>query len=150
MLKELKFLALTGLMLLVSGALGLRGAEDIYQECCNHLVIDRPWDILFLASFFVTAFIMGIVQRVRYSPSGRLGRFASSLVLLWGVAAIVPAYFSALDILTYGHFNGPGSLPFIFTGRVLYAHIMVATLLLTSAFYLLISIRRSSGIYRMK
>ena len=134
--KDARGLCLTGLILLVSGTLGLRLLEITYRACCDHRVEERPWFLLALTSFFLTAVVMGIMQRIRCKPETRLGRFFSTLALLWGLAAVVPAYFCALDILTYGHINGPMEIPFIFPGLFYYAALMAVSLLITGIIYL--------------
>ena len=146
MFKAARELCLTGLILLVSGTLGLRLLEIIYRACCDHHVEERPWALLLLTSFFITAVVMGIVQRFRYRPETGTGRFFSTLALLCGLAAGVPAYFCALDILGYGHLNGPMTMPFIFLGLWYYARLIIVALLFTGIIHLFRISRIAGGI----
>lgn len=146
MFKAARELCLTGLILLVSGTLGLRLLEIIYRACCDHHVEERPWALLLLTSFFITAVVMGIVQRFRYRPETGTGRFFSTLALLCGLAAGVPAYFCALDILGCGHLNGPMAMPFIFLGLWYYARLIIVALLFTGIIHLVKISRIAGGI----
>ena len=146
MFKAARELCLTGLILLVSGTLGLRLLEIIYRACCDHHVEERPWALLLLTSFFITSVVMGIVQRFRYRPETGTGRFFSTLALLCGLAASVPAYFCALDILGYGHLNGPMAMPFIFLGLWYYARLIIVALLFTGIIHLFRISRIAGGI----
>lgn len=135
--KEVKWLVKAGLIILGSGALMLKFFEINYRAVCDHPVADRPWSLLFLASLFITTIIMSIVQRVRYEAGTIFGRFISSSVLLCGLAAVVPLISCYLDILAYGHLNGPAHVPFIYFGFCLYVIIIAAILLLTGLAYAL-------------
>lgn len=146
MFKAARELCLTGLILLVSGTLGLRLLEIIYRAGCDHHVEERPWALLLLTSFFITAVVMGIVQCFRYRPETGTGRFFSILALLCGLAAGVPAYFCALDILGYGHLNGPMTMPFIFLGVWYYARLIIVALLFTCIIHLFKISRIAGGI----
>ena len=57
---------------------------------------------------------MSIVQRIIFKPQTYFQKFVSTLILSWGIAAIVPLYFRIQDLWGYGKVNGPMSSPFIF------------------------------------
>ena len=111
--------------------------QDVYRYMSDHHVEERPMGLLFMTSEFATMFIMGIVQRIMFTPQTSFLRFISTLTLGWGIAAIVPLYYCILDLWSCGKLNVPMSMPWIFAGVFYYALLVVAILLLTSLVYLL-------------
>jgi hypothetical protein len=128
---------LISILVLTAGITFLDIGQEVYRYMSSHHVEERPMDFLFMTSVFATMFIMGIVQRLMFTPQTFFLRFVSTLILGWGIAAIVPLYYCILDLWSCGKLNGPMSMPWIFAGVIYYALLVVAILLLTSLVYLL-------------
>lgn len=128
---------LISILVLTAGITFLDIGQEVYRYMSSHHVEERPMGFLFLTSVFATMFIMGIVQRLMFTPQTFFLRFISTLILGWGIAAIVPLYYCILDLWSCGKLNGPMSMPWIFAGIIYYALLVVAILLLTSLVYLL-------------
>ena len=128
---------LISILVLTAGITFLDIGQEVYRYMSDHHVEERPMDFLFITSVFATMFIMGIVQRIMFTPQTFFLRFVSTLILGWGIAAIVPLYYCILDLWSCGKLNGPMSMPWIFAGVIYYALLVVAILLLTSLVYLL-------------
>ena len=128
---------LISILVLTAGITFLDIGQEVYRYMSDHHVEERPMDFLFITSVFATMFIMGIVQRLMFTPQTFFLRFVSTLILGWGIAAIVPLYYCILDLWSFGKLNGPMSMPWIFAGVIYYALLVVAILLLTSLVYLL-------------
>ena len=128
---------LISILVLTAGITFLDIGQEVYRYMSDHHVEERPMDFLFITSVFATMFIMGIVQRLMFTPQTFFLRFVSTLILGWGIAAIVPLYYCILDLWSCGKLNVPMSMPWIFAGVIYYALLVVAILLLTSLVYLL-------------
>ena len=128
---------LISILVLTAGITFLDIGQEVYRYMSDHHVEERPMGFLFITSVFATMFIMGIVQRLMFTPQTFFLRFVSTLILGWGIAAIVPLYYCILDLWSFGKLNGPTSMPWIFAGVFYYALLVVAILLLTSLVYLL-------------
>ena len=129
--------ALISILVLTAGLTFLDIGQEVYRYMSGHHVEERPMGLLFITSVFATMFIMGIVQRLMFTPQTFFLRFISTLTLGWGIAAIVPLYHCILDLWSFGKLNGPMSMPWIFAGVFYYSLLVVAILLLTSLVYLL-------------
>ena len=128
---------LISILVLTAGLTFLDIGQEVYRYMSDHHVEERPMGFLFITSVFATMFIMGIVQRMMFTPQTFFLRFVSTLILGWGIAAIVPLYYCIMDLWSFGKLNGPMSMPWIFAGVIYYALLVVAILLLTSLVYLL-------------
>ena len=128
---------LISILVLTAGVTFLDIGQEVYRYMSDHHVEERPMGLLFITSVFATMFIMGIVQRIMFTPQTSFLRFISTLTLGWGIAAIVPLYYCILDLWSCGKLNAPMSMPWIFAGVFYYALLVVAILLLTSLVYLL-------------
>ena len=128
---------LISILVLTAGLTFLDIGQEVYRYMSSHHVEERPMGFLFITSVFATMFIMGIVQRLMFTPQTFFLRFVSTLILGWGIAAIVPLYYCIMDLWSFGKLNGPMSMPWIFAGVIYYALLVVAILLLTSLVYLL-------------
>ena len=128
---------LISILVLTAGITFFDIGQEVYRYMSNHHVEERPMGLLFITSVFATMFIMGIVQRMMFTPQTFFLRFISTLTLGWGIAAIVPLYYCILDLWSFGKLNGPMSMPWFIAGVFYYAILTVAILLFTGLVYLL-------------